>query len=607
MNPATLLVVIIAAGVGSQWLATQLRIPGILVMIAAGLTLGPITGVIQIHMEGEELAQLIGLGVSIILFEGAMDLKVAEFRAVRSEVRRLTLIGPPLAWIFGALAAHYAGGLSWAVSAVLGAILVVTGPTVILPLLRQARLNKTTASLLKWEGLVNDPIGVLLAVITYQFVTLSGDGAVTMLTRTGLAIVAAGLVGGLGGQAISMLYRRGWVPPHLKAPLLVAVILGVSWVSNAVQHESGLLAVTVMGIVVGNAKLVERERILHFKESLTVVLLAMIFIVVPTTLTIDDLTALDWRAAAFVALILLVVRPASIWIATMHSSMRWQDRVLVGWIAPRGIVAAATAGVFGPSLVAKGYDDAASLLPLVFVVIVMTVLAHGFTLGPLARRLGLAASDRNGLLIVGATPFSRQLAKALRTANIDVLVTDGSYGRLARLRVDETPVWVGEILSESAEHDLDASHLSYVLAATDNDYYNALVCRSRTGEFGSAKVFQIPMQAEARRDTRRLPLQRRGHFAFDRESDYEILQARLDEGWAVRITPLTSEFDFDAMEARLGTQGPDWMLLATISPSGILRVHSRTHSTTPRDGWQAVVFAPIHDRTARKTAAVERG
>jgi len=606
MHPATLLVVIIAAGVGSQWLATQLRVPGILVMIAAGLTLGPLTGVIQIHMEGEELAQLIGLGVAIILFEGAMDLKVAEFRAVRSEVRRLTLIGPPLAWIFGALAAHYAGGLSWAVSWVVGAILVVTGPTVILPLLRQARLNKTTASLLKWEGIVNDPVGVLLAVVAYQFVTLSGDGAATMLARTGLAIAAAGLLGGLGGQAVSILYRRGWVPPHLKAPLLVAAVLGVSWASNAVQHESGLLAVTVMGIVVGNAKLVERERILHFKESLTVVLLAMIFIVVPTTLTLDDLRALDWRAAAFVAVILLVVRPASIWIATMRSSMRWQDRVLVGWIAPRGIVAAATAGVFGPALVAKGHSDAASLLPLVFVVIVVTVLAHGFTLGPLARRLGLAASARNGLLMVGATPFTRQLAQALREAGVDVLVTDGSYNRLAPVRLDETPVWVGEILSENADHDLDASHLSYALAATDNDYYNALVCRSRTGEFGSAKVFQIPMQSEARHDTRRLPLQRRGHFAFDRESDYEILQARLDEGWGVRTTSLTPEFDFEALEKQLGAQGRDWMLLAAISPTGALRMHSRTHPTAPREGWQAVVFAPVHDRSARKAVASER-
>ena len=598
MHAATLIVLIVAAGIGSQWLAAQLKLPGILVMIGAGLTLGPLTGLIDIHLEGEELAQLIGLGVAIILFEGAMDLRVAEFRAVGAEVRRLTLIGPPLAWLLGTLAGHYAAGLTWASSAVLGAILVVTGPTVILPLLRQARLNKTTSSLLKWEGIVNDPIGVLLAVVTFQFVTVADEGAVTMLARTGLAIAAAAVLGGVGGWAMTVLYRRGWVPPHLKAPLLMAAVLVVSWASNAVQHESGLLAVTVMGLVVGNAPLVERERILHFKESLTVVLLAMIFIVIPSTLSLDDLRALDWRAAAFVAAILVIVRPASIWLATLRSPMRWQDRALLGWIAPRGIVAAATAGIFGPALVARGYSDADALLPLVFTVIVVTVLAHGLTLGPLARRWGLAASARNGLLLVGASPFSQALGAALREAGVDVLVADGSYRRLKPLRLDETPVWVGEVLSDHAEHGLDVSHLSFVLAATENDYYNALVCRAQTGDFGSAKVFQVPMQEEARHDNRRLPLQKRGHFAFDRESDFATLQGHLDQGWEIRTTALTDKFGPAALEQQLGAHGEDWMLLGAISPSGALRVHSQTHPVTPKAGWRAIVFAPAHVRTA---------
>ena len=324
---------------------------------------------------------------------------------VGAGVRRLTILAPPLAWGLGAVAAHYAGGLSWPVSWVLGAILVVTGPTVILPLLRQARLHKDIGSLLKWEGICN-------------------------------------------------------------------------------------------------ARLVEREQILDFKSSLTVVLLAGLFIVIPGQLTRADLASLDLRAVAFVAVILFLVRPLSIWIATI-----------------------------------------------------------GLTLGPLARRLGLATSARNGLLIVGASPFAQALGEALAAADIDVLVTDGSYRRLSRLRKASVPTWSGEILSDHADEELEASHLNYVLAATDNGFYNALVCRSQNDSFGSTHVFQLPMQKPSGEDANRLPLQRRGHFAFDRVSDYYVLHGHIKDDWQVWTTPSrtsTVPMTSPCASARRGRTGCCW-------------------------------------------------
>ncbi|HHO48976.1 MAG TPA: hypothetical protein ENN06_11090 [Desulfobacteraceae bacterium] len=184
----------------------------------------------------------------------------------------------------------------------------------------------------------------------------------------------------------------------------MVLVLAAYWVSNRVQHEAGLLTVTVMGLVIGNMKLVEREPLRHFKENLTVLLLAVLFIVIPSQLELSHLALLNRRVAIFVLAVLLLVRPLAIALATLGAPMRWQDKVLLGWIAPRGIVAAATAGIFGPALVAAGYQDAEALLPLVFLIIIVTVLVHGLTLGPLARKMGLAAEEENGLLIVGASP-----------------------------------------------------------------------------------------------------------------------------------------------------------------------------------------------------------
>ncbi|MDX1574367.1 MAG: sodium:proton antiporter, partial [Methylophaga sp.] len=551
MHIATMTLIILCAGLASQLLAWHLRLPAIVVLIISGLLLGPVSGIIELGLSQTELTELIGLGVAIILFEGGMDLKLGELRRVGYGVGRLIIIGPPLAWIFGALAAHYVAGLSWPVACVLGAILVVTGPTVIIPMLRNAGLNNESAALLKWEGIVNDPVGVLLAVLTFQYFTLAGNGWFEVVIGLGTAITVAGVFGGLGGWFIGWLFRRGAVPTHLKAPLLMVLVLVAYWGSNLIQHEAGLLTVTLMGLVIGNMKLVEREPLRHFKENLTIVLLSVLFIVIPSQLKFEQLALLDWRVAAFVIIVLLLVRPLSIALATLGASMRGKDKLLLAWIAPRGIVAAATAGIFGPELVAAGYPDAEALLPVVFLIILVTVMVHGVTLGPLARKMSLAAKEENGLLIVGASPWTQMLAKALNDLEIDVVVTDGSYQRLKPIRMEGIKVYYGELLSEHAEHQLEYEHLSYVLCATDNHYYNALVCKALGGEFGHHRTFQLAPHQESDQEQKRLTLQQGGYFAFEPPTDFYTLQQRLDDGWTVHSTRLSKDFDLDRLKSRL--------------------------------------------------------
>ena len=603
MHGATLLLVILAAGLASQWFAWRMRLPAIVILIAVGLVLGPVVGLIEFAMPRAELTELIGLGVAIILFEGGMDLKLGEFQRVGRGIGRLTVVAPPLAWLFGTLAAHYAAGLSWPVAWVLGAILVVTGPTVILPLLRQARLNKESASLLKWEGIVNDPVGVLLAVLTFQYFTIEDSGFVNTAAALGAAVAAAAVLGGLGGWLTGWFFRRGSVPENLKAPVLVVLVLVVYWASNLVQHEAGLLSVTLMGLVIGNMRLIEREALQHFKENLTVILLSVLFIVIPSQLDASHLALLDWRILLFVLAIMLLVRPLTIWLSTAGASMRSNDRILLGWIAPRGIVAAATAGIFGPAMVEGGYPDAEKLLPIVFLVILATVLAHGLTIGVLARRLGLATGSANGLLIVGASPWTLALAQALKKIDVDVLMVDGSYHRLKPARMEGIEVYFGEILSEHAEHALDTQHLSHLLCATDNDYYNALVSKAQGDTFGNHRTFQLATHQESTQQPKRLTLQRRGHIAFDCGADFETLHLWLDQGWTMQTTKLTEAYDFAELERQLGERGSRWLLLGGVTPNGTFRLYSTEQSFKPGDGWTLLYFAPPHE--SEKTSAHE--
>lgn len=601
MHYALLLLIILTAGLTSQWIAAIIRIPAIVILICSGLLLGPISGVIQLQISQYELSELIGLGIAIILFEGGMDLKIAEYRRISNSVKRLIILGPPITWILTTLAAHYLANLSWPVACVMGAVLVVTGPTVILPLLRQARLNKESASLLKWEAIVNDPIGVILAVLSFQYFTSSHSTLYEAITNLGLAIFAAAVFGGLGGFFTGWLYKRGSVPSHLKAPILLVLVLVSYWASNLAQHEAGLLSVTLMGIIIGNMDLVEVELLQRFKENLTILLLSVLFIIIPAQLEFSQLALIDLPAILFVLAVIFLVRPMSIGLSTCRDEMSREDKILMGWIAPRGIVAAATASVFGPALANAGYSDAEKFLPIVFLIIITTVLLHGLTITKLAQHLNLAAKEDNGLLIVGGNTWTLALAKALQKLNIDVLVLDGAYKHLPPFRMSNIKVFYGELLSEEAEHELESEHLGYLLCATENDYYNALICKAQGRHFGHHRTFQLATHLESDIESKRLPLKERGHFAFHPDADFKTLHQDLDNGWEIRTTKLSNDFTYKDFKKQRGVPNQDWLLLGSVSPRGRFRLYTLERKFFFSANWTLVYFAKVCEDIAAKS------
>jgi len=604
-----ILITIVALGVFSQWIAWSVKMPAIVLFLVSGVLAGPVFGIVNPTADiGAVLSPLVGLSVAVILFEGGLSLRLHEFKEAASGVKRLVSVGAALSWLLYTLAAYYIGHLSLPVSLLFGAILIVTGPTVIIPMLRQAGLNRRTASYLKWEGIINDPIGALLAVLVFQYFVLagvdSGDGA-QVFVDLGWAILISLVLGGGVAWMLGWAFNHIWVPEYLKAPLTFAFVLVIYGIASEFFAEAGLLAVTVMGMVMGNMTIAGMAELRRFKEYITILLVSTVFIVLTADLDPNVLLHLDWHAAALVLAVLFVVRPLAVFLSTMFTDMNWRDRVLVGWIAPRGIVAAAVAGVFGPRMIEAGYGGAEQLLPLIFAIVFSTVILHGFSIGWLSRWLRLSA-EPNGVLIVGASPWSTELARALTNElNVQVLLVDSSWHRLRTARLAGVRVLYGEVLSEGIQQSLELNEIACLLAGTSNDAYNALVCSHFVNSLEHDRVFQLPMYAaDESNESRVVARPLRGRPAFHEDAQYEELWRRHFQNWQFYKTRITDSYTREDFKRDCPM---DAILIATLYADNTLLFHPASSSTVrPDDGDTVIYYAPKKDASERRRARAER-
>lgn len=592
---ADVLASILIVGITLQWLGWRLRIPGLILLIIAGVIMGPVTGWLKPDsLFGDLLQPMISLSVAVILFEGGLNLHWHEFRANWRIINRLVTWAVVISFSLASLAAHYLVGMAWPVALTLGAITIVTGPTVIMPLLKQARLKKRPAALLRWEGIVNDPTGALLAVLIYSYYVNASDGSLLGGIVSGMLLsLGVSLVLGVGfGMGLGYLFRRSWVPEHLKPPLILVVVLLVASLANAVQSEAGLLAATILGITLANLRLGAMDELMRFKEYVTILLVSATFIVLTANIQPEIMTQLDWHSWLLLFLLIFVIRPVAIYLSTIKSGITWQERVLVGWIAPRGIVAAAVAGLFGAQLAQQGYAGAELLLPLIFALIVITVTLHGLSIGWLGKKLDLAASSKEGVLIVGATPWSVSLATILNKHNIPVLVNDSSWAHLRPARMQNLPTHYGEILSEQAEEVVELSYITRLLALTDNEAYNTLVCSHYAPELGYRKVRQIAWQKQGSDDADdKAPKKAlRGYSEFGDGLLFNDFQQTFAEGWRFESTRLSEEFTFEQFKQ----QRPDSHLIALINPEGRLAWYP-WKTMKPGNNYVVISYSPAAD------------
>ncbi|EPW6430771.1 cation:proton antiporter [Vibrio parahaemolyticus] len=486
-NEALVLSAVGVIGLGCQWLAWRLRLPAILFLLLAGLIVGPFMQWLKPdEILGNLLFPLVSLAVAVILFEGSLTLNFKEIRGVSGSVWSIVSIGAIISWAATSVATHYFLGFTWELAMLFGSLTVVTGPTVIVPLLRTVRPNSTLANILRWEGILIDPLGALFVVMVYEFIV--SHSAVNSMEVFGTIIAVGVILGVASGAAVATVLRRAWLPEYLQPFAVLMVVLGVFSVSNHIESEAGLLTVTVMGMWLANAKDINIQQILHFKEHLTILLITGLFIFLAARISLDDFAALGSGALLLFVFMQLVSRPLSIFLSTMRSNLNLKDKLFLSWVAPRGIVAASISSLFAIKLTEYGVDGASLLVPMTFMVIIGTVVLQSATARPMAIALGVAEPAPRGFLLIGANRVAREIGQALARYDRRVLMTDSNWEYISQVRMMGLDYYYGNPISSHADDNLNMIGIGQVVALTPDQHFNIMACMQFVDEFGEDKV-----------------------------------------------------------------------------------------------------------------------
>ncbi|NNL57086.1 MAG: sodium:proton antiporter [Pseudomonadales bacterium] len=539
---------IVLVGMLCQWLAWRVRLPAILFLLIAGLAAGPVLGWLQPDaLFGDLLMPMVSLSVAIILFEGSLTLNVKEVREVSVVVQRMVTVGALVTWVIVAIATRVIFDFSWQVSALFGAVVIVTGPTVIVPMLRSVRPSRKLANILRWEGIAIDPIGALMAVITYEFILASaGQAAFSHVLQLFLLTLATGLIVGLvSGYVLGKLLENNLIPEYLHNLAALSLVLVAFSFSNMLKHESGLLTVTIMGMWLANRPNLDIHPILNFKEHLSVLLISVLFIVLAARIDLQQLFDVAWQALALLLVIQLLARPAKIFVSTLGQDLSWQEKGLLAWIAPRGIVAAAISAIFAERLIALGYQDAQLLVPLTFSVIIGTVVLQSATASYIARKLGVAEPEPKGFLFVGANAFARSLAQELTKLELRCVVADSNWDNIRQARMIGLETFYGNPVSEHADIHLDLSGIGGLLAMSHQRYVNVIAAIHYSADFGEQRVFRLASSNDRRRaEKHTVSGSFQGAQLFNEEITYSDVLAKMNRGATIKATSLTEEFDW---------------------------------------------------------------
>lgn len=555
-QPAFAIALVIALGAGAQWLAWRLHLPAILPLLAAGFLVGPVLGwlrPVQVFSEGLFYPS-VSLAVGLVLFEGGLTLRLSELHETRDIIFRLVTAGTLVTWLAGAAAAHWLGDLSWSLALLFGALVSVTGPTVITPLLRIVRPKERVANVLKWEGIMIDVAGAMLAVLVSEAVLLGGAQVTPLRTALllGRFLLVGALIGAATGGLLAWLLRRHALPDYLVNVTALAMLFVAFELANLVTAESGLLAAVIMGVIVANMEVPHLEALMSFKEDLSVLFVSVLFVVLAANLDLATLLAeLGWRSLALLLALILLIRPVVVFLSGVRSPLSWREKLFLAGIAPRGIVAAAVSSLFAAKLEASGFTGAPSLPPLVFLMILGTGLLASLGARPLGVRLGVADPDPQGFLILGAHPAARAIARVLAGGGVPVLVADTNWSHVAAARVEGLDAFYGSLLSDRSDDELRLSGIGRLLALTSNDEANALTALKYAREFGTANVYQLaPGRGPNARG--RLAGARGGRAIGADDVTFDRVEALFDAGGGIKRTRLTERFGLEAFERRYG-------------------------------------------------------
>lgn len=552
---------IIILGILAQWVAWKFKIPAILPLILIGLLVGPIAaeylsedGTKWIEpiwngekglFPGESLYYFVSLAISIILFEGGLTLKRSEIKNVGPVITKLITLGSAITFFGAGVVAHYIFGLGWDLSYLFAGLIIVTGPTVITPILRNIPLKKDISTVLKWEGILIDPIGALVAVLVFEFISVGGGGGFTKtaLIEFGKILLFGTTFGFTFAHALAYAVNKKLIPHYLLNVVSLSTVLLVFVESEIFAHESGLLAVVVMGMVLGNGKLKNLKELLYFKESLSVLLISILFILLAANIDMKDLLLLyTWKTASLFAIVVFIVRPLAVFVSTYKSKLKLNEKLFISWVGPRGIVAAGIASLFGSKLLKQGVEGAEYITPLVFMIVLGTVLLNATTARLFAKMVGVFLKRSNGILIVGASKPARLIATFLSKKGKRVVLIDSNKNFIEKATENDLEAFNVNIYDDELTDNIELNDVGYLIALTGNDSVNRYALSNFSKVFGEHGAFRLASSTEVKTAT----LEETYGF-FTPKDDYINLSEAFRENPNITEVKVRNEEEYDTI------------------------------------------------------------
>ena len=599
-SPLIYLTGLFVLGITAQWLAWRLRLPAILLLLMFGFAANTVVDPTRI-IDDTLLFPLVSLSVAVILFDGGLSLRLSELKTTSGSVTRLVTVGCVITWILGTCAARLIF-YSWWIASLAGAIFVVTGPTVIGPLLRHVRPNPTVSSIAKWEGIVIDPIGALLAVLVSTAIASGSvtEATVDIIISLGAAVAISTVIGFITAYILIVMFRKHLIPDYLQSPVMLMSVLASYTLSNLLMAESGLATVTVLGILMANQKSVSITHLIEFKENLGVLLISVLFILLSSRYQFTELMQLGWPAVGFLILMIGIVRPLAVFASTYGTKLKWQEKVFLSFLAPRGIVAAAVASVFALELTHLAGEehsvispmmlaDLNKFVPMTFVVIVGTVAFYGLTAAPLARYLGISERNPQGILFAGADRLVRSIATIVHKEGFQVLLVDTNHENISAARMLSLPATNASILSEYAREELNLGGLGRFVAMTPNDQVNMLAALEFREIFDRADLFQLKPNVSDKHRQALSHQSKRARYIFSGGTTYRMLIDLMNDGFVVKASKLTEEYPYSSFREKYGPQA---LPLFVITESRKLIILTDEERSEPQAGETLIAFVP---------------
>jgi NhaP-type Na+/H+ or K+/H+ antiporter len=568
---------VIVLAVGAQLIAGRLRLPAIVLLLPAGFLAGMATS--DVHPDvllGALFQPFVSVAVGVILFEAGLRLSFRELEAsLRGIVLRLVAIGVLVTW--GGVAATSAllfDGLGSGVPLMIGAILVVSGPTVVLPLLAFVRPSRTVRSTLAWEGTLVDPVGALLGVLVFHAVQAgSVDHAGSLLLSVAVGVV----VGGAGALALRLLLpavQRG--APRQAAPATLMVVVSALVCADLLREDAGFVATTLMGMSLANQRRIDVSQTLEFQGTLVQLLIGALFILIAASVSPSDLSGVLAPTLGLVAVMVFVLRPLAVALASWRSALTLRERAFVAWMAPRGIVAGATASAFGLELAQSGVEGADRILPITFLVIFATVCLYGLSAEPVARALGLAGSRATTVLVVGGHAWAREVAESLDRAGLRVRLWTGRREEQQAARAAGLDAGHGRLLVDAMSREAELEEITQALLLTASDDFNALAAAELRDELGHGSVHRVaptPGRTDLMAPANDAAILGSEELTFDAFTERFAGGARL-------VVEAHADGSEDGRTAEVPTRRP----LFTVTRRGALRVATEGCLPAPQDG-----------------------